>query len=283
MVGRRGFGGIGGRLADGGLLALLAGFGLLFGFGRHEVHRFERKAAEEIASKLEGPDKKVTVRTELHGPLDGPLGHLQFAEIRAERFSTEGLPLFTEPERSKKGIVERLRIVLDDFRLKGLRVEHLEADIPDCRYDFALALKKGQIRLSRSGVGTGSVRIRQEDLEAFILHKFREIKRVRVRIERGKAFVDGYGEFLLVQTEFSVIADLVPDGGSKLVLANAKVYFDGVRTDEFSREAVLDLLNPVVDLDRDLGLYGAVSVEGLRLEGGVLEAWGKTRIPERPK
>ena len=46
---------------------------------------------------------------------------------------------------------------------------------------------------------------------------------------------------------------------------------------------IFDLLNPVVDLDRDLGLHGAIDVQGLRLEHNVLRVWGAARIPKRPE
>lgn len=271
----------GSRLFDGGLLLLVAGLGLLFGVGRNEVRKFENAAAKEIGSKLDGPHKRVSVKAELNGPLDGPFGVLKSATIRASDFSADGLPLFTEPERSTKGSIQSLLLELRNFRLCGLRVEALDAEIPDCRFDYGLAVSKKQIVLSRSGVGTGSVRILEHDLEAFVLRKFREIKRVSIKIDRNRVWVEGFGEFLVVQTEFSVMAKLEAREGNKLFLTDALVFFGDAKADEFSRKAVLDSLNPVVDLDKDLKLFGAVELEGVRLEKGVLEAWGKTRIPER--
>ncbi|MBI5708005.1 MAG: LmeA family phospholipid-binding protein [Armatimonadetes bacterium] len=267
---------------DGGVLLLLAGLGLLFGIGRNEVRRFERAAAAEIASKLTGPNKKVVVRSELNGPIDGPLGNLKSATIRASHFESDGLPLFTEPERSKRGVLQTLNLILDDFTLCGLRVEHLEASIPDCRFDYDLAIKKRQIRLSQSGIGTGRVRLREQDLEAYIPKKLAEVRRVSLKLDRGYAFVEGFGEFLVVQTQFEVIAKLAIADKSKIVLTDAKVFFDGRSADEYSKKAILDALNPVIDLDKDLKLHGAVELERLELDRGILEAWGTTKIPVRP-
>ncbi len=264
------------------LLFAAAGVGLAVHWSGGELRRFERLAAEDIRSKLHGDARQVSVRAEMKGPLGGLFGEVRRVTIRARSFSTDGLPLFTEPERSKRGRVQDLRIVLDDFTLRGLRIEHLEASIPSCRFDLGLALSRKQIRLSRSGVGTGRVRILESDLEQFVLRKYREIKRVRVRVDRHHVFVEGYGEFLVIQTNFFVIAKLAPVGGNKLELTDAKVFFDDRRADEASKRAVLDTLNPVVDLNADLKLFGAIQLEGVRLVEGVLEAWGKTRIPERP-
>jgi hypothetical protein len=261
----------------------LAGLGLLFGFGAREVKRFEDLAAKDIAATLEGPEKQVKVRSELNGFVGGALGDLRRVTISARNFSTPALPLFVEPELSAKGKVRELKIVLEEFELAGLRVERLEAAIPDCRFDYDLALRKKKIRLSRSGVGEGRVRLREKDVESFLLEKLREIKRVELRLDRERAFVKGYGEFLVVHTEFEVIARLAPLEGNKIVLAEAKVFFGEHPADEEVKGLILDTLNPVVDLDEDLKLYGAVTLEGLSLQNGILEAWGRTRIPARPQ
>ncbi|MCO5295919.1 MAG: hypothetical protein M9921_03595 [Fimbriimonadaceae bacterium] len=261
---------------------LAALFGLGYHAGKAEVQRFERLAAEEIASKLDGDDRHVHVQTKLNGLIGGAMGDLKQVTIRASNFSTAELPLYTEPDRPRSGHIRELRLFLDDFRLAGLRVEHLEASIPDCRYDFGLAQRHHTVRLSQSGVGTGLVRIRAPDLEAYILRKFKEIKRVSVRIEKDKVFVEGYGEFIVVHTNFEVIATLESPDGSRLMLANAVIFFDGRRADASSGKVLLDTLNPVVDLAKDLGLADAVHVEKIRLKDGFLEASGATKIPLRP-
>lgn len=263
-------------------LAILGSFALLFGLGGGEVRRFERAAAAEIRSKLTGDAPKVGVKVELNG-IASLWGDVRSATITASAFQTEGLPLFTEPERRKSGKVGTLRLRLYDFSLAGLRVESLSADIPNCRYDFGLVLSRRVFRLSRSGVGTGEVVLLEKDLEAFILKKYHEIKRVSVKIDKDKVFVDGYGEFLIAKTNFQVIASLEPVDGTKLSLTNARIYFDWRRADEPARKVLLDTLNPVVDLQRDLGLYDAVTIKGLRLRDGKLRAWGATRIPVRPQ
>lgn len=263
-------------------LAIVAAFGLAFGLGGAGMRRFERKAAADLAAQLHGGRAHVEVQAKVNGPAGALLGDLQSASIRASGFSTPGLPLFVEPERSQKGRIGELRLELTDFKLAGLRVERLEATIPECRYDFALALSQGQVRLSRSGEGTGYVRVNERDLEDWILRKFHEIKRVWVRVDKDRVWVEGYGEFLIMKTGFAVIADLVPEDGTRLALANAKVYFGWRRAEPETARVLLEALNPVVDLPKDLGLYDAIHVERIRLRDGAVEAWGRTRVPERP-
>ncbi len=265
-----------------GPLLAIAAFGLAAGFGGREIHVFERAAANEIRANLKGDSSVVSVSVIPDG-LGVLWGALDRATISAEHFSVEGVPLFVDPERSKAGRCGNLTIDLRDFRLRGLRVDSLHAEIPACRYDRALALHDKKFRLSRSGIGRGTVRVLEQDLAAFILRKYHEIKRVTVKVDRGVVWVEGFGEFLIVKSDFEVIADLTPVNGTQLALTNAKVWFDWRRADSFATDALLKTLNPVVDLDRDLGLLGSIQVDKIKLEGGVLEASGKTQIPIKPR
>ncbi len=263
------------------LVYFLAGLGLLFGLGSAETRHFEDLAARDIRSKLQGDHARVEVRTRAVGA-DAVSGHLKRVSISASDFSTEGLPLFTEPQLSRSGRIDELVISLSHFTLGKLAIESLDSSIPNCRYDFGLAAGKGKIRLSESGAGSGSVVVTAPALEAFILHKYKEIKTVQVEIAGGKVHVSGYGEFLIISTHFDVVASLSAPNGTQLLLTNAAITFDGKPADELSRKALLDTLNPVVDLNKDLKLYDAIHVSDITLERGLLRASGPTRIPERP-
>jgi len=264
-----------------GPFLILAALGGSLGLIDREVKVFERAAAREIRTKLQGEAARVKVEAQPDG-IGVLWGAIDRATITASQFSVDELPLFVEPQRSKAGRCGNLTLRLQDFRLRGLRVDSLVASIPACRYDRSLALSKKTFRLSKSGVGTGTVRILQDDLSVFVEEKYAEIKRGKVQVRSGIVRVDGYGEFLIVKTEFTVIATLVPVDGDKLELRDATVWFDGRRADPFASETLLKTLNPVVDFDADLGLYGAVKVEKLDLRDGVLTASGRTRIPVKP-
>lgn len=258
--------------------AILLGSGWL---AAGEERRFESLAAAEIATKLQNLRGQVSVNVRPNG-LAGLWGDLTSATITANDFTLDELPLFTEPDRSTAGALGLLSLRLTDFTLRRLRVAELSADIPNCRYDFGLAKGQHKIRLSRSGVGRGFVKIREGDLAEYLVAKFHEIKRCTVKVDRGVVWVEGYGEFLIFKSDFQVIANLVPVGGDKLALADAKVYFDWRRADKAAADAILKTLNPVVDLNEDLGLCGAVSVDRVTLHGGILTAEGDTKIPIRP-
>lgn len=248
------------------------------GWAASKVHEFEVSAAATIKSKLTGEHALVKVEAQPNIAW----GSVAKATIMAENFSLDALPLYTEPKRAKSGQLDHLILDLTNFRLRGLRIAQLKADIPNSKFDLGLALGKKELRLSRSGVGLGSVKVEEKDLADFIVRKFGEIKRCTVRVYNDIVWVDGYGEFLIVKSNFTVIAHLKPVDGTKLVLTDAKIYFDWVRADEFAAKTLLKTLNPVVDLKKDLGLLDAVEVETVTCRNGVVIASGKTKIPELP-
>ena len=121
------------------------------------------------------------------------------------------------------------------------------------------------------------------DLEKFILKKFREVKRCTVKVEKDKIWIEGYGEFLIFQTAFTVIGRIEAQDGTKLVISHARILLDGKVADDGAKQALLDTLNPVLDLRSDLGLYDAVKVEKITCRDGRVVVAGTVKIPDLPK
>lgn len=261
---------------------LLGGLVALFGFGAATVRDFERSAAREIASKLEGDRKKVELRVSYPGLLSPALGEVGTATIKASQFRCEGLPLFTEPKRSKKGTIQLLKLDLSDFYLRDLRCERFEASIPGCRFDFALASSKRMVRLSKSGVGPGTVVLKVKDLAPYILKKYAEIKTVEVTTDGTWVRVKGTGVFLVLNAEFDVKARITTNG-SQLLLSDCIIRIDNKEPDSESQQALINTLNPVIDFAKDLDLYDAVVASEVRVQGDTITVTGKVKIPDFPE
>jgi hypothetical protein len=262
-------------------LVALGLFGLLFGIGSSEVRRFENSAANDIRSRLAGEKRWVQVRTKLD-PFEAIGGKVRSATISAGDFSTDGLPFFTQPELSTRGKLGELKIALRNFELTGLQVDSLDARIPDCRYDFGLAQRRGQMRLSRSGTGVGTVVVSQDKLAAFVLKRFPGINALNLTLENGFATVEGDGRFVAFQTHVKIIGKLAAPDGNAILLSDARVWIGDKEAAPAMADAVLKFLNPVLDLDRDLKLFGALRVKEIVLEKGKLQASGVAIIPNQP-
>lgn len=255
-------------------------WGLIFLGAGGLAEDFQRVAANEIASLLEGAQKKVQLRATFRSFLNPALGEVDVATITASGFECEGLPLFTEPERSKAGRIGTLAIRMNDFVLSGLRCESLVVDIPDCRFDFGLAKREKKLRLSRSGEGPGQVRLKLDDLERFILKKFREIQKVDLSIDGRWIQVKGTGQFLLLQSDFYVKARLETDG-KRLIFSDAIVRIGTETPTPEVQATLLRSLNPIIDFDEDLGLQGGIQAKKVELGDEEVKISGRVRIPSR--
>lgn len=260
---------------------LFGGLAVLFGIGSATIRNFESAAARDIGSKLEGDSKIVRISASYPGLLSPAIGEVGTAKIEASHFSCEGLPLFTEPKRSKKGSIQKLEIDLRDFVLRDLRCEAFHAEIPNCRFDFALAASQKKIRLSRSGLGTGTVDILVRDLAPFIKKKYAEIREVEVSEDHGWIVVKGKGQFLVLNATFEVKAR-VGTNGKQLLLKDSIVRIDGKEPDEESTNALLNTLNPVIDFARDLDLYDAVDAKSVEVHDYRIQVQGRVKIPDLP-
>jgi len=264
-----------------GLFAALLGGGAL---AEAELARFERAAAAEVGSHLERTaETVVSVEVTPLGVVESLRGEVSHVSITARGFAVQGLPLFTEPDLEKTGTIRSLEIVLHDFNLRGLQVEELRARLSRCRYDFGLARSQRVLRLTESGEGPGYVRVGERALERFILHKYRNINRVSVRLDAGKILVSGQGDFGFVKAEFMVLAQIGQRNGTQLVLENARVVLDGIRADAATARGFLEAINPVIDENRDLRLNTAMTIEEVRIRDGFIELFGTARVPKRDR
>jgi hypothetical protein len=261
---------------------LLGGLAALFGIGAATVRNFEHAAAKEIGDKLTGDHKVISVRVSYPGILSPAIGEVGVAKITASHFRCEGLPLFTEPKRSKKGSIDLLRLDLSDFYLTDLRCERFTADIPDCRFDFALAASRKKIRLSRSGIGSGTVELKVKDLAPYILKKYGEIKTVEVTTDGDWLRVKGFGQFLVLNANFDIKAKLTTNG-NQLNLSDCIIRIDNKQTDQESQQSLINTLNPVIDFRRDLSLFDAVEARSVSISGDTIKVMGKVKIPDVPE
>ncbi len=262
-------------------LWVLGGVAALGLIASGQVRRYERDLANDVSSRLSGPNRQVSIKTKPRG-LEGYLtGDLNRVTISATKFETPELPLFTEPDREKRGRCRKLEIRLADFVLGRLHVQHLDADIPSCRYDLRFAQQKHRIRLSESGEGVGNVSLNEADLSDYAVRKYPILKQVSVRLDHGGVRIKGLVDVVVFAGQFELSGSLARNGNRGIDLVNAGMTLNGKSVDPAQLSAMLTRLNPLVDLDRDLGLHGAMDVEGVRFRRGSVEAWGKARIPSR--
>lgn len=244
-----------------------------------EWGRIERAAGADIKGILNAERVSVTAKSD--GILGTALGQLESVTIEASGFEVDGMPLFTDPKLSRRGKLRQLEIVLKDFVIRDLPVIELRCDIPDNRFALGL-LREGKVRLTKSGEGFGSVVIDEEGLERYMLARFKVAESIDIKLDRYKLFAKGTASLAMFRRNFEIICDLAIEDKRRLVIANPVTFIEGKRVRDGSDSALLRAFNPVLDLDRDLGLHGAFDMETILIKGGIATIKGKARIPVRP-
>lgn len=248
---------------------------LLFGGGL-TVDRFQSDAARGVQSQL-GGQAHVAVSTALS--FEAFRGVLESAKVTATDFKAEGLPMHVEPGYSHYGHIRRLSLRMERFELSGLSVDRMTAAIPDCRFDMGYALAHHKLRLTQSGTGTAEVEVSEAALERYALKKFKLLKELHVKIEGGQIRLSGVAE-LLVRAPFEVTGTLMPANGSQIVLNPTSITINGKPADPAMAQGLLSRFNPIIDLNKELKMEGAVELQEIELKEGEMIGRGRVRIPD---
>lgn len=262
----------------GPLPLFLALFGLVAA-GSGEQARVERLASARLSQILGGAES-VEVRARPNG-LAALWGDLAAVEATARGFRLQEPPLFVDPEASHSGKIGRLRIRFEDFELRALPIEALEADIPGCHFDFGLAKRTGELAISKTGVGRGSVRVNEAGLKLYLERRFPELREVSVRLEKHHLWAEGRLRVFGMEKPFALVTQLAIRDGVRLVLDSPKLYFDWRRAEPSLADPLLRMIDPVLDLQKDLGLADSFYLDELEIRGGEVVARGAARVPSR--
>jgi len=244
--------------------------------------RIERAAELDVANSLGVSRGNVKIVAVADGLLGSVLGRVSSVEIAASGFAVDGNPFFCDPSLSSAGKLGILRLRLRDFVVRDLPVDALEADIPGCSFALGM-LTSGKVRLSRSGEGPGSVIIAAGDLRQYMLARFKVFESLEIRLEKYKLFAKGRAAFGPIRREFEIICDLEIAGKRALVIARPIIFIEGVRVRDGSEDSLVKAFNPVLDIDKDLGMAGAFDMEKIVIRECKALITGTARIPVRPE
>ncbi len=256
----------------------LAIFAIVLTLGRGALREVEKTAAREIRQRLGGGE--IQVKIEPDG-VDGLMhGRLKRLTVRARNFTLNGLPFTLEPGRPQSGRIQQFVLLIENASLRGLRAERATAVIPNIGYDKGLAVAKRIFRLSATGVGACEIVVNETDLAAYIRRKYApSVREVAVQITPEQTTVQGVVTLLGSEVRFRAVGKLAPRDGRYLDLAEMEIAIEGANLPPESANLLRQFLNPIIDIDRDLGLYDGMAVERVQSESGRMHALGKVWIP----
>lgn len=257
----------------------LALFAIVLTLGRGALREVEKTAAREIQQRIGGGEFRVQIEPD---GVDGLVqGRLKTLTVRARNFTMNGLPFTLEPNRPKSGLIRQFVLHMENACLRGLRAESATAVIPNIYYDKGLALSKRIFRLSATGVGACEIVVNENDLAAYIVRKYAPyLREVTVQITPNQTVVQGVAALFVGEVRFRAVGKLAPRAGRYLDLTEMQIQIEGANLPPESASVLRQFLNPIIDIDRDLGLYDGLAVEKVQSELGKMRAIGKVWIPQ---
>jgi hypothetical protein len=173
-----------------------------------------------------------------------------------------------------------LRLHLTDFELKGLPIRRFYADIPFVKYDLGHALYKNRLHFRAAGEGPAEVEVGTDGLKAFVLGKYRDtLSDVEVVITAQKINLSGKYRLIADPSPFQATGRLQIREGRYVDLIDPEITVGGIPLTRRNAERLLQRLNPILDVETDLGLKGFFRMTEVLLGDNRITIRGRMTVP----
>jgi hypothetical protein len=175
--------------------------------------------------------------------------------------------------------VRHLELDFHDIVLHDLPVRSLNADVPFAKADAVRVLFDGHFRIRAAGVGSGTAVATSEGLRAFLTKTRPQFQDLQIKLVPGEAFVTAKAALFGPTTLIEARAKLAVADGRYLNAVDATVVLNGSPVSAAVTASLLRILNPVIDIERDLKLGKWLYVTGAEIGDGILTVRAKVTIP----
>lgn len=244
-------------------------------------HSSERMIVSEWRRSVSGGEVRAAVVPS--GPFGALFGQFQQANIRASGFTMNQFGFSTNSARGIHAHLNSLNFVLSDFQLNQNRISTLAITIPTVNLDFVQAIVRGKSVIQSAGTGTAVSTVTEHDLAAFLMRKYPQLKGVSVKMGGSKVNILGRTPFLGRDVDFSASGSIEITGGTKVNVINPTLNINGAAASNSYALAMLKTINPVLDVEVDLGLGKLMLLQKVEPKDGKLRLTGTIRLPVREK
>ena len=254
----------------------LLGLVLFSGFA---AERARYAARRDLERAIPGSSFQVSVVP--RGFLGLAVGEVDSATVRGKGFAVQNLPFTVEPRGGLLARLRTLKLELSDISLRDLPVKTLTASIPRVQVDGFRVLFNGHFTIRGAESGTGVAVITAEGLREFMAKKRPEFRELTVKLTPGEALVSGHAAVFLGPTPLEARVKIGVSEGRYLNAADAIVKLNGKEIPALLTQRLLQGLNPIIDVDRDLGLGDWLYVTSAEVGEGILTVRGRVTIPRK--
>jgi len=254
----------------------LALFGLWL-FNWVLTDRVEHAARRDLRAAI--PNGRIDARVESRGLYGMVVGRAWRATISGGGFTTDTLPFRLEPGGGTRASVRHLTLDLHDIVVRDLPIRTLRADIPFVELDGTRVLFSGHVSLRAAGEGRGEAVLTAEGLTRFLSKQRPQFRNLEIRLVPGEARVRAETTFLAASSLVEGRAKIAIAAGRRLNAVDAKITLGGRELSAPLTETLLRTLNPIIDIERDLGLGDWLYVTDAEIGDGILTVRARVTLP----
>lgn len=270
----------------------------LFAIAGIRIGELQTAAAGEIRTHLSRLNSSTDPQVSVNVGLSGGLFHrsLDSVTINAQDFSVHELPFSVVPKIGEDFSISELNVHLAHFRLGQVLVESMVAQLPGCRGQLRVKSdpsksdssggfhspqplsQRVEFRLTRSGLGDATVVVTRDSLADYIHHKAPGLKDLHLILGAGRFVLSGKVPLLGSILPFVFVG--VPEpAGNELNLKSVELTINGISAKPSALKTFELFINPVFNLDRDLGLRGSTTMTNVRFWNEKMTVNGHVRLP----
>jgi len=253
---------------------------LLSGLASEHVQRvLERQLRRDLRTR------DVQVRVDQAGPLGMLFGRASAVRVRARSATVDQAPFALQPGSGLSAHARQVRLDLRGSRLAGLEADRLLIHFGDAYVDVG-ALLRERVVLRRSDAGKATITVGEELLAKLVSLRYPAYRDVTARVRADGVTVMADLDLLGVRSQIEVAGHLLLRDGTQVDVVSPSVRVNGRALDASASESLIRPMNPVLDLDRDMGIGLKVRATGVQLESGRVRLDAEVWLPvkrDRPE
>ncbi len=202
-------------------------------------------------------------------------------DVYGKRLQADDLPFGLHVKHSWQGSIQHLRLHYQDFRLRSLHVDRFDADIPNVKYDVNEALSREKLLLRGAGIGPASVGLKTDSLTVFINHKFPNLfSDLIITLQPGHVTLSGKTSIIGIRAPFQVDGHLIQRDSRYIDLIAENISINGIHVMPKTAQSLIDKINPVLDINTDLGLNGIFAINDVAIDSEFITIRGSITFPK---
>ena len=259
---------------------------IAFGFLAFAVFHgcLEAKAHQDIKHQVEESfhhTGSVQIALQPRGLFGLIANDIRSIDVYGLRLQADNLPFGVHTKHSWQGSIQHLRLHYRDFRLRTLHIDRLDADVPNVKYDVQEALYREKLLLRGAGIGPASVALKTESLTLFINHKYPDFySDLNIKLNPGQVILSGKTSILGLKLPFQVTGHLIQRDARYIDLIAEQILINGIRVMPQTAQSLVDKINPVLDINTDLGLNGIFTINDVSVDTEFITIRGLITFPK---